>query len=56
VSVGDHLLLRNFGSYGIIFINVCVVVTVAMVMLLRDFEPYGTKNYECVYYRFSSHS
>jgi hypothetical protein len=22
--VGDHLLLRDFGPYGIIFMNVCV--------------------------------
>jgi hypothetical protein len=28
-------------SYSIIFMNVCVVTTVAMVMLLRDFRPYG---------------
>jgi hypothetical protein len=33
VLVGDHLLLRDFGPYGIIFMNVCVVITVAMVML-----------------------
>jgi hypothetical protein len=33
----DRLLLRDFGAYGIIFINVCVVITVAMVMLLRGF-------------------
>jgi uncharacterized YccA/Bax inhibitor family protein len=36
--VGDHLLLRDFEPYGIIFMNVCVVINVAMVMLLRDFE------------------
>jgi hypothetical protein len=23
--VADHLLLRDFGPYGIVFINVCVV-------------------------------
>jgi hypothetical protein len=35
--VGDHLLLRDFGPYGII----CVcVMTVAMVMLLWDFGAY----------------
>jgi hypothetical protein len=34
--VSDHLLLRNFGPYWIIFMNVCVVMTVAMVMLLRS--------------------
>jgi hypothetical protein len=32
VLVGDHLLLREFGPYGIIFVNVSVVVIVAMVM------------------------
>jgi uncharacterized YccA/Bax inhibitor family protein len=35
------LLLRDFGPYGIIFMNVCVVITVAMLMLLREFGPYG---------------
>jgi hypothetical protein len=39
--VGDNLLLRDSGPYGIIFMNVCVVITVAMVMLLRNFGPYG---------------
>jgi hypothetical protein len=34
--VGDHLLLRDFGSCRIKFMNVYVVMTVAMVMLLRD--------------------
>jgi hypothetical protein len=33
-------LLRDFGP-GIIFLNVCVVITVAILMLLRDFGPYG---------------
>jgi hypothetical protein len=33
--VVDHLLLRDFGPCVIIFMNVCVVITVAMVMLLR---------------------
>jgi hypothetical protein len=37
----DYLLLRDFGPYGIKFMNVCVVITVAMVMLLRDFGPCG---------------
>jgi hypothetical protein len=32
MSVGHHLLLlRDFGSYVIIFMNVCVVITIAMV-------------------------
>jgi hypothetical protein len=39
-SVGDHSLLRDFGPYVIVFRNVCVVTTVAMVMLLRDFGLY----------------
>jgi hypothetical protein len=38
--IGDHLLSRDFGPYGIILINVSVVITVAMVMLLSDFGPY----------------
>jgi hypothetical protein len=46
--VGDHLLLRDFEPYVIIFMKVCVDITVAMVMLLRNFVPV------CVYYfRFS---
>jgi hypothetical protein len=39
--VGDHSLLSEFEPYGIKFTNVCVVITVAMVMLLSDFGPYG---------------
>jgi hypothetical protein len=35
------LLLRDFGPYGIIFMNMCVVISVAEVMLLRDFGPHG---------------
>jgi hypothetical protein len=38
--VDDHLLLRDFGPYYIIFMYVCAVMTAAMVMLLRDFSPY----------------
>jgi hypothetical protein len=38
--VGDPLCLRDFGPYGIIFINVCVIITVAMVMLLGIFGSY----------------
>jgi hypothetical protein len=34
--VGDYLLPRDFGHNGILFKNVCVVITVAMVMLLRE--------------------
>jgi hypothetical protein len=36
---GDHLLLRDFGPYVIIFMNVSVVINVPMVTLLRDFGP-----------------
>jgi hypothetical protein len=38
--------------------NVCVVITIAMVMLLRDFQPYGIIFMTmCVYcFRFSCHS
>jgi hypothetical protein len=39
--VGDHLLLRDFAPYGMIFMNMCVVITVVMAMLLRDSGPYG---------------
>jgi hypothetical protein len=28
--VGDCLLLRDFGPYGIIFMNVCAVINIAM--------------------------
>jgi hypothetical protein len=38
--VGDHLMLRDFCPYVIIFMNVRVVITVAVVMLLRDFGSY----------------
>jgi hypothetical protein len=40
-SCDCHLLLRDFGPQEIIFMKVCVVITVAIVMLLRDFGPYG---------------
>jgi hypothetical protein len=39
--VGDHLLLSDFGPFGIIFMNMRVVITVAVVILLQDFGPYG---------------
>jgi uncharacterized YccA/Bax inhibitor family protein len=47
---GNHLLLRGFGPYEIIFMYVCVVITVAMVLLLRDFRPYEimTNDYVCL--------
>jgi hypothetical protein len=42
-SVSDTFVLRDFGPCGIVrvFTKVCAVTTVAMVMLLRDFEAYG---------------
>jgi hypothetical protein len=33
------MLFWDFGPYGIIYMNMCVVMTVAMVMLLRYFGP-----------------
>jgi hypothetical protein len=35
--VGDHLILSII---GIIFMYACVVITVVLVMLLKDFGPY----------------
>jgi uncharacterized YccA/Bax inhibitor family protein len=40
VYLYNKLLLRDFGPYGIIFKNACVII-VAMVLLLRDFGTYG---------------
>jgi hypothetical protein len=56
--VGDHLLSRDFGPYVMIFMNVCVVITVAMVMVLRDFESHGIifMSMYVNYFRFSGHS
>jgi hypothetical protein len=34
------MLLKEFGPYGITFINVCVVITVDMALFLRNFVPY----------------
>jgi hypothetical protein len=39
--VDDNLHVTDFGPYGIIYMNMCVVITVAVVMLLKDFGPYG---------------
>jgi hypothetical protein len=36
----DHMLLRAFGPYVIVFMNVSVVIAIVMVMLLRDFGPH----------------
>jgi hypothetical protein len=33
-------MLMDCGSYGIIFMYLCVVINVAIAMLLRDFGPY----------------
>lgn len=38
--LGDHLLLKDSGPYGKLSTNVCVGISVAMVMLLMDFGPY----------------
>jgi uncharacterized YccA/Bax inhibitor family protein len=46
-SFGVRVLLRDFGPNEIIFMNVCVGISVAMVMLLRDFGPYGVNIYYC---------
>jgi hypothetical protein len=51
VLVGDHLLLRDFWSYGVIFMNVCVVTTVVNIMLLRDF--WYLQDNIVQYFRFS---
>jgi hypothetical protein len=37
VCVLQLLLLRNFGPYGLIFMNACVFCNLP----LRDFAPYG---------------
>jgi hypothetical protein len=37
--LGDNLLLSDFRPYWIIFTDVCVVITVAMTTMLRDFQP-----------------
>jgi hypothetical protein len=36
----DHLLATDFGPYEKIFMDSCVVVSVAMVIVLISFEPY----------------
>jgi hypothetical protein len=37
--VSDDLLSRDFVSYGIVFFNVCGVMAVVMVMLLKFYVP-----------------
>jgi hypothetical protein len=39
--VSDNLLLKHLRPYRIIFMNVFAVITVTMVMLLRNFGVYG---------------
>jgi hypothetical protein len=40
--IGDNLLLRGFGRYGIIFmLCMCAFITVAIAMLIWNFGPYG---------------
>jgi hypothetical protein len=38
--IGDHLLATDFGPYEKIFMDSCVVVSVAMVIVLINLEPY----------------
>jgi hypothetical protein len=53
----DHLPLRDLGPYVIMFMNVCVVITVAMVMLLRDLGACKIIfTIVCYYFRFSRHT
>jgi uncharacterized YccA/Bax inhibitor family protein len=33
------MVLRDFGSHEIIFMIVCVVIAIAIVKVLRNFEP-----------------
>jgi fluoride ion exporter CrcB/FEX len=42
-SVAMLTALRDFGPYGIIYVNVCGTtrITVVIAMLLRDFGPYA---------------
>jgi hypothetical protein len=43
VFVGNYLLLRDFGPYGmdLIFMSVCVLITVVMIIPLTDFWSHG---------------
>jgi hypothetical protein len=53
--VGFHLLLGDFEPYGIIFI-MRVVITVVMVMLLRDFGVLRDNIYDCMFTALDSPS
>jgi hypothetical protein len=35
------MMIWGLGYYGIIFMKICIVITVAMAMLLRGFGYYG---------------
>jgi hypothetical protein len=39
--VGDYFLLTDFKPYVILFMKVCIIITVAIVILLRDFGTCG---------------
>jgi hypothetical protein len=41
--VDENLLVKDFGPYGIILKNICVFITVAVVMLFTNFGLYGIK-------------
>jgi hypothetical protein len=43
--VGVQLLLRDFGSYGIVFMNVYVVITVAIVDV-KGFRALWNNSYD----------
>jgi hypothetical protein len=45
----DHFLQRDFGPNRIIFMNVCVVIKIAMVMILGNFWDLWDNIYDCVY-------
>jgi hypothetical protein len=40
-AVGEHLLISNFGLYGILIHHSFVVIMAAMKMLLKDFGRMG---------------
>jgi hypothetical protein len=44
--VGDQLLLRDFGSYGIVFMNAYVVITVAIVNDVKGFRALWNNIYD----------
>jgi hypothetical protein len=46
--VVDHLPLRDFGPYGIIFMNMCFVITIAMLMRLKGFSALWDNIYDNV--------